>query len=344
MDEEIIEPRLSKLVDVVCERQLPAGQRTEPTEDENYRENVFGSEDLRYALKKLRYAVKRIFYSTKLRKELKHICYLREIKFKIPKRECKTRWNYLVDMIRSCLEIKDALDGVMPTIVMKAKDTRVLKTGETLQLNAYEWHMMKEFADFLDPFREVTVAVSAEKTPTIHLVLPYYVHLLDTLKGQQNTMQTFVKKAAKAAYDKLHKYFLITDGDAYIFGPLLDPRQKLKFFQTFSRYYSAGDVAKFKSRFISRFMKEYYHDCETENEFGASEAGRGDSESANASSSSLGALLSGLTNDEDMDNLMSEAECYLNEKILPWTDDFDILKYWKGKNEHPSRTLLLLLN
>jgi hypothetical protein len=74
---------------------------------------------------------------------------------------CVTRWNTYLDMLDSII----GLYGELQALLRDRGELRFLPGPKDLLI---------QLADFLRPFKEATVALSAERAPTIHLVAPYY--------------------------------------------------------------------------------------------------------------------------------------------------------------------------
>ncbi|CAG8675968.1 19085_t:CDS:2, partial [Racocetra fulgida] len=90
---------------------------------------------------------------------------------------------------------------------------------------------------------------------TIGMVVSIYSHLLDTLEKfiKQSSIIT-IKNVAKAAKNKLKKYYPTTDGLVYIIGTILNPRHKL----TYYKEHEFDDYIKLYNNQIKNLWKSKY--------------------------------------------------------------------------------------
>ncbi|KAJ8969196.1 hypothetical protein NQ314_001867 [Rhamnusium bicolor] len=79
------------------------------------------------------------------------------------KQDVSTRWNSCLIMLERLLKIKDALCVVVSQLP-KVPDF----------LNADEWIILHDCVKILKPAEDMTKILSAEKYPTISLVIPLY--------------------------------------------------------------------------------------------------------------------------------------------------------------------------
>src|SRR3984885_4843791 len=70
-----------------------------------------------------------------------------------------------------------------------------------------DWECLKEMAVFFDIFRRPTMQSQAEKYPTLHDVIPNYLHMMRQLTvWQLQDDKKVLKAAAKAAHKVLKDY------------------------------------------------------------------------------------------------------------------------------------------
>jgi hypothetical protein len=91
------------------------------------------------------------------------------------------------------------------------------------------WKYIKEIAIFFNIFRRPTVQAQAELYPTLHNVIPNYLHMLRQLNiYKEQDDKPSLKAAAKAAYKILSDYYKKALATRHSFVAIIcDPRYKL---------------------------------------------------------------------------------------------------------------------
>ncbi|XP_030764079.1 zinc finger BED domain-containing protein 1-like [Sitophilus oryzae] len=98
------------------------------------------------------------------------------------KQDVATRWNSCLHMLRRLLEIKDALSVAMASLP-NAPDI----------LSANEWKVLEDCVQVLKPAEDMSTTLSAEKYPTLSLVIPLFHGFEYTIK--QTTPSTEIGKS-----------------------------------------------------------------------------------------------------------------------------------------------------
>ncbi|OQV20693.1 hypothetical protein BV898_05276 [Hypsibius exemplaris] len=101
---------------------------------------------------------------------------------------CPTRWNTNMDMLNSIRKNYDQIE----TILRDLDEVHFLPGPKTL---------LEEFAEFLKPFKDATVVLSADTSPTLHLVALYYYKL----RRHANTFLVTTSAALRALVDHAKK-------------------------------------------------------------------------------------------------------------------------------------------
>jgi hypothetical protein len=134
------------------------------------------------------------------------------------------RWNSTDKLLQTGLHLERALRAVL------LNQTWDESVREKLSLDNKDWATLREIALFFDLFRKPTVQAQADKYPTLHNVIPNYLHILRQLRvwklqHQQKILQT----AASAAYEVISKYYKtsITTRSAMV-ALICDPRLKME--------------------------------------------------------------------------------------------------------------------
>lgn len=174
---------------------------------------------------KLRKAVIAIRTSPQRREMFMRQCVAAKIEPKMVLRDVRTRWKATLIMCERAEELREPFD-------------LTLRSNPKLRnyvLDEDEWCKIHELIKILSPFREATVMLSNEHSPTISRVSSVYQILLNHLekyKKNESVEQPAKRKknnsekasqhpewlvhAAKLGLDKLEKYYPSTDGLVYI--------------------------------------------------------------------------------------------------------------------------------
>lgn len=142
--------------------------------------------------------------------------------------DCKTRWNSTASMLERILRLKQP---VINFLVIHGKD--LTNPGEDLlTIKTEAWDRFSDIMNFLKPFNEATIMTSADKYPTLSVVVPLYNAILDHM----NLWMTFntnpgdvLHSAVIAAYAKIKLYYNLSS-DCYTIATVLDPRFNILFY------------------------------------------------------------------------------------------------------------------
>ncbi|CAL1386983.1 unnamed protein product [Linum trigynum] len=182
----------------------------------------------------------------------------------------------------------------------------------------------------LEIFSEISNLFSGTKYPTANLFFPKICDLKLKLCEWLVDDNDMISKMAELMWDKFLKYW----GDIHeilVVAVVLDPRYKLHIVDYYARKFDKGqcvlDVDKVRAVLSDLIME--YQAKQNKNVMVAS-GGSSDHSLGSSSSVDLDFQLfvqqrkksRGTLTQTDLDN-------YLNEEVLPWTTDFDILLWWK---------------
>lgn len=146
------------------------------------------------------------------------------------KEDVTTRWNSTYLMIERALELQDEIDQAL------------LEMTDLDQLNPINWHQLREIAEFLGPFNDLTTNLSAEKHPSISIVMAANRTLMRHLNNEWT--DEVIKKAAAAFRVKLEEYEGYLDQPVAVMAAVLDPRLKLDCFDTVAHGFARELLAK----------------------------------------------------------------------------------------------------
>jgi len=123
----------------------------------------------------------------------------------------KTRWNSAYDMICSFIDVFPEL-----ACVITDKDRKSI-------LSKIDFDELLAFAKYLKYFVDVTELLSAEKTPTIHLVLPFKQRLINLSKSDENDLES-IQKFKKYFENQIPGYWELDD--IHYVASVLHPNMK----------------------------------------------------------------------------------------------------------------------
>ena len=169
--------------------------------------------------------------STKGMEKLKEL----QVQLKLPEHKlvssCPTRWNSTYYMLHRLLEQKS------PVSVMCASPG-----GPRISLSVYEWSILEELVEILQPLEEATRELSAEKTVSCSKVIPLLnailcklrKHIYDDDETQIPETQDNHNVKSKESQEVLaeiidscnRRWVNYEDDDIYAVSTLLDPRFK----------------------------------------------------------------------------------------------------------------------
>ena len=176
-------------------------------------------------VKKIRFLSKKIKNSETLFNKLKSCCDIKDIKFKKPMIDSKTRWNSTYEMIKIALDLKKAL------ILLCNDDGLDLRS---CQLNSQEWNLVQDMVDYLKDFKIVTEKISGEQYVTLPSSVIAINCLLDKLekdsfsldhKDNRDPVDETIIKAFQMGRDKILKHYNKFNW-IYCVSLVLDPRIK----------------------------------------------------------------------------------------------------------------------
>lgn len=172
---------------------------------------------------KMRKGVVAIRNSPQRREMFEKQCNVAGIKHKNLLRDVRTRFNATLTMIERAKEMMQPFDMTLSCI------PKLRKYG----LNKDDWHMISELIKLLSPFKEATVMLSNEHSPTLSRLASVYHLLFNHLEKyiDNNVDETSAKRARKDnrqvhpewlieaannGWEKLRKYYPTSDGLVHI--------------------------------------------------------------------------------------------------------------------------------
>jgi hypothetical protein len=186
--------------------------------------------------------------------------------------DVKTRWNSTADMVHRALRLKVGLNCTMESMFdetarkrRKGKGVSILDSEEEsfVQITDQHWKNFTDILDLLEPLKEATNIMSGDTYPSLNMVVPAYVAIMNHLEllsssndvGSIYTESNFKVDASKAALMKLDKYYNISS-ELCTIATVLDPRLKLDFYRA-DKNPSADDPEEIQDYIKSFFLKDY---------------------------------------------------------------------------------------
>ena len=106
-----------------------------------------------------------------------------------------------------------------------------------------DWISLEKIANFLQPFKDLTVKMSASSYSTVFMIIPLFNIIIDYIKDIEETALSQLREAATAAKAKLFLYYSKTNAVTML-CTALDPRRKFNYFV--KKEFSADDIEKTK--------------------------------------------------------------------------------------------------
>ena len=235
--------------------------------------------------------------------------------------DCVTRWNSTYLMLQTALVYKD----VFPRLKQREPQYKTLPTDE-------EWNFAKEICERLKIFYSATELFSGTKYPTANLCFPSICEIRITLSQWLSCSDMMVKTMASKMVDKFDKYWTVIHGVMGV-AVILDPRYKMSVLEFyFDKLYgenASGEIQNIR-QLCYDLLREYQSKKSLQNE--------GTSDSSMISSSSVKDLVTLSEYDlfvsqkksKKVNSVYSELDNYLEEDVLPRTQGFDVLSWWRS--------------
>jgi len=107
-----------------------------------------------------------------------------------------------------------------------------------------DWINLEKIATFLQPFKDLTVKMSASSYSTVFMIIPLFNIIIDHVEDTEEAATLRLREAATAAKTKLLLYYSKTNTTTML-CTALDPRRKFNYFV--KKEFSPDDIEKTKS-------------------------------------------------------------------------------------------------
>ncbi|CAN0915443.1 Putative AC transposase [Linum grandiflorum] len=235
--------------------------------------------------------------------------------------DCRTRWNSTYLMLSTTLIYKDVFHR------LKQRDL-----SYTCLPSEVEWNLASEICLKLKKFHDVTKVFSGTTYPTSNVLFPHICEVKVDLRQWVMTSNETIKRMSEQMLIKFDRYWEVIEGPMAI-AVVLDPRYKLKMVEwAFPNIY--GDRARCELDRIKYLIVDLI------DEYKKADRTNPSSSSVNPIKQEGSHFLSGFESfvvDSTMftnQDGREELEKYLGEPLLPRTQPFDILVWWKNQQVH----------
>lgn len=236
--------------------------------------------------------------------------------------DCKTRWKSTFLMLQTTMIYKD----VFPRLKIREKHYTKVPSED-------DWTLAAKVAEKLEAFYTATELFSGRTYPTANCFFVTMCQLRNYLVDWITSEDEVIKEMSYNMFEKFEKYWNIVHIVLAV-AAVLDPRHKMKVME----YYFPTIFGGSGHMEINQ-VKHVCHELinEYKSKLSMSEQTPCDSaippitlsESQTSHKKSLKDLVAFLSSSSNNLCAKSELEYYLDEPILPWSEDFDILNWWK---------------
>ncbi|CAN1160485.1 Zinc finger BED domain-containing protein RICESLEEPER 2 [Linum perenne] len=236
--------------------------------------------------------------------------------------DCKTRWNSTCLMLSTALLYKD----VFAKLSQRDSNYRSLPSES-------EWEMAQEICSKLELFCDVSDVFSGSTYPTANIFFPNICEVKISLHEWALSPNDIIAEMARKMLVKFDSYWDVIHGILGV-AAILDPRYKMKLVEwSLRKIY--GDLAGYH---ITRITDILYSLLNAYHQRPESQVGS--SSQANLVSHSdrqvarRGRFLSDFdtyaSTDQEVHNVRAQLDTYLRHGLIPRTEEFDILAWWKS--------------
>lgn len=242
--------------------------------------------------------------------------------------DCKTRWNSTYLMLHGALQYR----YVFPRLKQRESQYRCLPSDE-------DWKLAKEICDRLEVFFEVTEIFSGTKYPTSNLYFSNICEIKLSIYDWMKSPYEEIKMMASSMIEKFEKYWSEIHGILAV-ASVLDPRFKMKlveyyFPMIFGNEVSHLEVEKIR-KLCHKLLNEYkirHGSSGNVNQF----SNQIETSTSISKKDRLAQFDLFVSNTTNTDSTKSELDIFLDEPLLPRSNDFDILAWWNANStKYPS--------
>lgn len=145
-------------------------------------------------------------------------------------RDNDTRWTSWYDTITRILRLKSSV------ILWQSEhqaDRSIKMSDRPAYLELNDWEQLQVYHDFLEPYRDVTLATQGYSDGLDKILLGMDILLIHLEEGRTTYANNdFFTTAIETSWNVLNKYYNLTDeSPAYVAAVVMDPRRKWQYFE-----------------------------------------------------------------------------------------------------------------
>jgi hypothetical protein len=243
--------------------------------------------------------------------------------------DCKTRWNSTYIMLSTALLYQDVFERL-------AARAPCVPTQE-------DWQFAQELCDRLKLFYDVTEVLSGTSYVTANLFFPKITNIYLAIKKWQSSSVPKVEEMSTKMKEKFNKYWSDVHGLMAV-AAILDPRYKLHLLNAlFLKIHESESIATAAVNKVKDLLYNLVLEYQDSMESVATTDGAQSRQSSAPASTVVEDWM------EAFDDYMSkkpqvrstyvrtELDLYLEEEVLPRTQELDIIQWWKvGGLKYPT--------
>ncbi|CAG8584242.1 13799_t:CDS:2, partial [Dentiscutata heterogama] len=226
----IVEGRIKSIIEKISKFHVVSADTIKRDIIKKYKEmqtNVqIELQKLKDETEKIRNLITKSRSSPQRRQKFSEIANLNNINL-LPILDVPTHWNSTYMIIQRALSLKVVFDKIL--LIEEFSDLSDFKLSQS------EWISLENIALFLKRFAKLSTEMCSSTYPTISAAYPMYNYLMDHCEKRINDQACDkISDAAKAAWEKLQEYYNKTSESYHYISTILDPRWKIKYFQTWT--------------------------------------------------------------------------------------------------------------
>ena len=185
------------------------------------------------AIGRIRDLVKKVSDSPKMKERFAEICNSVNCMGSL-QLDVETRWNSTYDMLKMAIQLRKPMDEFLKRIRERYEGFSDLSIAPmdpiARPIDQVSWGAIKDFCNFLEPFKDATDLMSGSSYPTLGLAVPIFYQLQkqvnDTILSSNGFRSSHSKKFALAVQSKLRDYEDLLVNRHAVISAVLDPRVK----------------------------------------------------------------------------------------------------------------------
>ncbi|KAG8653823.1 hypothetical protein MANES_05G070350v8 [Manihot esculenta] len=235
--------------------------------------------------------------------------------------DCKTRWNSTYHMLQTAIEYKD----IFPRLKIREKSYKDVPTYD-------DWEMAKRVAEKLETFHSITEIFSGRKYPTSNCFFISICQLRNSIVEWMSSDDDVIKSMSARMFENFEKYWSVVHIVLAV-AVILDPRYKIKvveyYFPIIYCDNASNEIEQVKVTCYNLLNDYQSRAFKPKSQSSSSVPPISISENQGSLKKDFSNLVAFLNSSSTSVYVKSELDHYLEEPVLPWMQEFDILNWWK---------------